>query len=188
LTFYRFIGLYLTTMSNFIEETIDGAENMYLEGDAFYYGDKYLLDGVWYHHRFPMAWAIDHVEGTGPVDCNNCACFGSVNDIFIGYCANCADYQYEGKRGRGFMGEGVEFSDESVMGFPSAFDTYLKGVDIAAIESIDDAHMDGTHDHDYDDEPNLDLRDYYENVEYDNDYHMNSDIINCSFEGGYNDM
>lgn len=163
-------------MSNFI----DGAENMDLAEDAFYYGDKYLLDGVWYHHRFPMAWAIDHWETTGPVDCNNCAVFGYVNDIFIGYCANCADYVYEGERGRGFMGEGVELSEESVMGFPSAFDTYLQGVDIAAIESIDDAIMDGTYDHDV---TNEDTDDSYSNENY-----INNNIITCSFEGGYNDM
>jgi hypothetical protein len=103
----------------------------------FYYGGRYLHDYKWYHEKFPEEWALNSKIGTGPNQCDNCACSGCINGIFIGYCLNCAFYEYDGTRGRGFRIGGLEDDTIDVLGFPSAFDTYLKGVDITTIQSIE---------------------------------------------------
>ena len=108
-----------------------------------------------YHENFPQEWAVNHEPGTGPDECRNCAVFGCIGDIFIGYCANCAICDYKGTRGRGFMGNGIEYSGDDAMDFPSAFDTYLEGVVF--------------------DEP----------VEVEQ---LDTSIMDCHFEGGYNDF
>lgn len=62
-------------------------------------GNKYyIIDGVMYDIHFPLHWAIDHIPGTGPVQCGNCECYGKINGVFVCYCANCSAYYYEGKR------------------------------------------------------------------------------------------
>ena len=69
------------------------------------YCNYYLVDGVKYHMRFPLEWALNHMTfynprnanipvTTGPKTCLNCAYFGSHNGMFIGYCAYCLA-QYE---------------------------------------------------------------------------------------------
>jgi hypothetical protein len=83
-----------------------------------------------YHNNFPNQWRETHLPGTGPEECSNCAHFGSVNGLFIGYCANCADYEYNGTRGRGFIDIGVEHITEETLGFQSVFDTYLFEVEL----------------------------------------------------------
>lgn len=53
-------------------------------------GNKfYVLDDVMYDIHFPLCWAIDHMPGTGPVECQNCDCYGKINHVFVAYCANC---------------------------------------------------------------------------------------------------
>jgi hypothetical protein len=110
-----------------------------------------------YHENFPQEWAVNHEPGTGPEECNNCAYFGSIGDVFIGYCANCAAYVYEGSRGRGFVGDGIECTDDDAMQYTSAFDTYLQGI-VFEPENL---------------EP-------YDNTE--------TNVMDCHFEGGYNDF
>jgi hypothetical protein len=64
--------------------------------------------------------------------------------VFLGYCANCADYEYNGERGRGFIDCGREDEAEEVKHFPSAFDTYLKDVsldDVGDKDFMDSAKM-----------------------------------------------
>ena len=90
-------------------------------------GNYYIHDGCYYDIHFPLHYAMTHIEGTGPKDCNNCLCYGSWRGVFIGYCFNCAQYNYDLKRGHGFYEPGLEQyrggEDNS-----SAFDTYLKHV------------------------------------------------------------
>jgi len=96
-------------------------------------GDKrqfYSYDEELYTATFPFEWAENHLPGTGPKECGNCACYGSWNGVFIGYCSNCAHYQYNGERGKGFIDYGTENNSEELANFVSVFDTYLKGVDL----------------------------------------------------------
>ena len=102
--------------------------------EPYYHDDIYLYQGAWYHRSFPVLWAMTHEIGSGPSQCSNCADFGCVNHVFIGYCANCAEYRYDGERGRGFIDNGIEFDEYETA--VSAFDTYLKGVDISQIKPI----------------------------------------------------
>ena len=101
----------------------------------------YMYNGELYTETFPMEWAKTHLPKTGPNECNNCAYFGSWNGVFIGYCANCALYEYKGKRGGGFIGLGKEHLSEN---YTSVFDTYLKDVgmdDIGDKKIMDTANI-----------------------------------------------
>ena len=77
-------------------------EIMYENGEIEEYWDEpvidcghyYIIDHYKYANSFPILWAKSHVSGTGPAQCNNCDFYGNVDGIFIGYCANCADYFY----------------------------------------------------------------------------------------------
>jgi len=153
-------------------------EDDYPEEKPFHIGDKYLYDYQWYHESFPEEWAVNHKEGTGPGQCMNCATYGSINGIFIGYCANCAHYTYNGERCRGFIDNGIEHDTPEVLGFESAFNTYLKDVDIWAIRAIDDE--------------NEETKEDLNNVEYPEDDICEDDtnigIMSPHFEGGYNDF
>ena len=104
----------------------------------FYFKDKYLYDNVWYHEKFPLSWADYHVKGTGPLECKSCIDYGFVNQTFIGYCVKCADEIYEGQCGRGFVAPGVECDDDICLMYDSAFDIYLKGVNVKKIQPLHD--------------------------------------------------
>ena len=92
----------------------------------------YNVDDVWYHTAFPRKWAETHLPGTGPCDCPNCANWGSLGDLFIGYCMHCASMAYNGKRGRGFIGAGKESNNDVSSSYPSAYDTYLVGLKLSS--------------------------------------------------------
>ena len=117
------------------------------ENEVIYLGDHrqfYSYRGELYTGTFPVEWAKNHILGTGPTECANCAYFGSWNGVFIGYCSNCALYDYAGLRGRGFIDCGYEFKDECVLEFESIFETYLKDVnldDIGDKDILDSAAM-----------------------------------------------
>ena len=103
-----------------------------------------MYDEELYTFGFPMEWAMNHSPGSGPKECGNCAWYGSWNGVFIGYCANCAEDAYNGERGRGFINFGEENDAEEVQHFPSAFDTYLKNVNMDEIgdkDFVDTARM-----------------------------------------------
>jgi hypothetical protein len=104
-------------------------------GDRLQY---YAFNGELYTATFPKDWLFNCKPGTGPKDCRNCLAFGSWNGVFIGYCANCAFYQYNGYRGRGFIRAGQESNDADVQAFESVFDTYLKDV---AMDEIGDKDL-----------------------------------------------
>jgi hypothetical protein len=90
---------------------------------AYYSYDEELYCGT-----FPENWVEDCLEGTGPKECGNCAYYGSWNGVFLGYCANCAQYVYDGERGQGFIDIGKECDYNPEVCGPSVFDTYLKGL------------------------------------------------------------
>jgi len=67
-------------------------------------GKYYCYDGIMYDIHFPLAWAIgndfdnycnDDYPAMGPKHCGNCAFYGTIRGVFVGYCANCAHYCYE---------------------------------------------------------------------------------------------
>jgi hypothetical protein len=120
---------------------------------AYYSYDEELYCGT-----FPEEWAENHLPGTGPKDCNNCAYFGSWNGVFLGYCANCADYEYNGECGRGFVDCGKENDAEEVQDYSSAFDTYLKDVtpdDVGDKDFMDSAQMLRDEESEYDQEEDI---------------------------------
>lgn len=102
----------------------------YRNGKSAYYSYEEEL----YCGTFPEEWAEDHLSDTGPKECKNCACYGSWNGVFLGYCANCAQYVYNGERGRGFIDIGRESADYNG---PSVFDTYLEGVSLDDVGDVD---------------------------------------------------
>jgi hypothetical protein len=73
--------------------------NQYVNSVPIFQGDQgkyYIVDGFKYDIHFPLAQALDHKMytnhpnlGSGPKACENCASYGSVNGVFVGYCVNC---------------------------------------------------------------------------------------------------
>jgi hypothetical protein len=173
---------------------ISDDEEDYPQEEPFYFDNKYLYDYYWYHENFPVEWAMCPKDGTGPSQCGNCLDYGCINGVFIGYCANCAIYDYEGSRGRGFIDVGVESDDTISMGFKSVFDTYLKDVDIHAIVGVDNTMPDGYQIDNpgtgsCDDVP-IDQSEISEQDIYGDDFNNIGEHygLECHFEGGYNDM
>ena len=68
----------------------------------------YMIENYKYPHDFPKEWAQNHMEGTGPEQCNNCYWYGSIDGVFMGYCLNCA-HIYNGERGPGLA---LDFESE----------------------------------------------------------------------------
>jgi hypothetical protein len=95
-------------------------------------GSYYSYHGELYIRQFPVMWAKSHAPETGPEECENCSLHGSWNGVFIGYCANCAAYEYEYQRGHGFIEHGEELALDIIP--LRAMDTYLHGVDLDKIE------------------------------------------------------
>lgn len=162
--------------------------------------DTYFIGGIHYHARFPREWAENHIEETGPEQCANCEHFGSLNEVFIGYCGNCADYVYGGERGRGIMKGGIEFNSRG----QSIYETYLSGLTFNndATRLVPEDHPEAMTDEEYwvyrckiECEMNTyptDIEEYDTQSEYESETEDNSEmdisIMNCHFEGGYNDM
>jgi len=74
-------------------------------------GRYYMVDGFKYDEHFPQEWARDHklyffgeefMYSSGPKGCGNCNTYGSINGVFVFYCANCFKNLYSGSRG-GFI-------------------------------------------------------------------------------------
>ncbi len=71
-------------------------------------GKYYVVDGKKYDEHFPQAWALNHQACSGdyagrtmsgPKLCQNCNTYGSINGVFVFYCANCTKYVFNGQRG-----------------------------------------------------------------------------------------
>jgi 8-oxo-dGTP pyrophosphatase MutT (NUDIX family) len=75
-------------------------------------GKYYTInDGtIKYDSHFPIEWAINHwpapeqfqtgnnLDMTGPEGCANCSLYGSIRNVFVAYCSNCAHYVYNYSR------------------------------------------------------------------------------------------
>jgi hypothetical protein len=100
----------------------------------------YSYDDQLYCPTFPLEWAMDHHQNTGPKECKNCAYFGSHLGVFVGYCLNCAQYEYETLRGKGLIkasSYGPLEELDSCEGESIFLDTYMKGVDLNEIGDPD---------------------------------------------------
>lgn len=94
-------------------------ENGEIDEDAWRYepvdcGDFYMIESYKYANSFPKEWAQSHLPGTGPEQCGNCYDYGSKDGVFLGYCLNCAKYDYNGQRGPGLdtFDGALEIEDE----------------------------------------------------------------------------
>jgi hypothetical protein len=107
--------------------------------NAIVYCDGYkTYGGLKYHLNFPDEWILDELPETGR-ECANCVgeetCrkgFAMWRGIVLGYCSNCAVI-YEGKRGPGFYGHGVEDFMEFTV---SAYETYLANIDLETLGDL----------------------------------------------------
>ena len=90
-----------------------------------------------YHLNFPDEWILHELQYTGR-QCCNCIGDGERNGyamwrgIILGYCANCA-LTYEGERGRGFEGFGIECPRYQYI---SACELYLGEVDLETLGDL----------------------------------------------------
>jgi hypothetical protein len=135
--------------------------------EPYFLGEHYLYDGFWYYYKFPVEWAKNHSSFTGPNQCGNCRDHGSVHDetVFVGYCLNCAVYEYDGMRGPGMKNSAISNDEPSLLD-P---DFYLYQVNLDTIPKLmcdvspPDSDADGADGADV-------------------------SILECHFEGGYNDF
>ena len=89
--------------------------------------------------NFPIKWAVENLneydenELVGPIHCTNCAAYGAINNVFVGYCSNCALHKYNYSRGNGFNAVGVEqivdHLDQELNPQNSIWNTYMKNVE-----------------------------------------------------------
>jgi hypothetical protein len=64
--------------------------------------NPYPYNNVLYINGFPLYWAMTHIPGTGPTNCQHCRHYGMVDNIFVGYCSNCCNiYNNNEPRGDG---------------------------------------------------------------------------------------
>tara|TARA_B100001540_G_C15644861_1_gene568330 strand:+ start:440 stop:883 length:444 start_codon:yes stop_codon:yes gene_type:complete len=81
------------------------------------------IDGQKYIVSFPNTWIKSENISAGPINCSNCELHGCVNDIFIGYCLNCATHIYKGERGNGYAWPNetymIDVDGETLMNIPS---------------------------------------------------------------------
>jgi hypothetical protein len=54
----------------------------------------YEYNGQKYSICFPIEWATNHFEKTGPLECINCLHYGCTDNVFTTYCINCQEYEY----------------------------------------------------------------------------------------------
>lgn len=93
-----------------------------------------LCDGITYDKHFPEKWINSHKPNTGPKECFNCSTYGYWRGSFVGYCINCAEYEYNFERGCGMIGKGVELY--WIKPEKSAHYTYLKSVSMDNIGNV----------------------------------------------------
>jgi len=89
----------------------------------------YSYDDELYAGTFPEIWAKNHSLCTGPKECMCCRNVGW-NGVFVGYCEKCAIHVYNGTRGKGFISPGKESEHPLNLAYDSAFDTYLRDVNL----------------------------------------------------------
>jgi hypothetical protein len=112
-------------------------------------GRYYLVDGCKYDEHFPQEWAQNPLEYpecdedggpiccsderlTGPKYCGNCREYGSINGVFVFYCANCYKFLYKGSRG-GFIYAAIDATEKELWEEMP----YMNGVKFDEIGDID---------------------------------------------------
>ena len=100
--------------------------------------------GFKYHLRFPDEWILNEFADTGR-NCKNCVGhhhngYGMWRGIILGYCANCASYNYLCSRGGGFLEHGVEHNE-------NVSNEYLGIVDLEKIGDILENPLDTMENH-----------------------------------------
>ena len=91
-------------------------------------GIYYVIDGEKYDIHFPLHWAICHKSTNpefpddiaGPKDCLNCKTSGSIHNVFVAYCPNCAYYLFNETR------EGVGIETDASESLKTL--SYMRGV------------------------------------------------------------
>ena len=69
-----------------------------------------IRNNIKYIATFPDEWIRDNNTETGPKNCLHCASYGTYKGIFLGYCGNCAKFEYNDySHGNGFVNIGQEF-------------------------------------------------------------------------------
>jgi len=126
----------------------------------------YLYNNNYYVSTFPEEWATNHLPSTGPDECQFCREFGFWNGVFIGYCGACAQFTYNGTRGRGFVSIGVENSNDFIDKYPSIFTTYMSNY---TLENVGDESYQLSNYNLYEENNNIDNIDI-DNIDY--EYHM----------------
>ena len=110
------------------------SETYYIDSIAIVKGIQgmyYIVEGEKYDINFPLKWALcqnpigEIPEIPGPKHCENCKTYGSINEVFVAYCKNCATI-YNGER-EGILGNA--YVAREVLDSLS----YMKGVSIADI-------------------------------------------------------
>lgn len=86
--------------------------------------DYYVYEKQKFFIYFPLDWITTMAQGSGPKHCENCKKHGIVDDIFIGFCSDCAIYIYDNQRGHGFI-NGVEELNMAEKTTSASY-TYLK--------------------------------------------------------------
>ena len=86
--------------------------------------DHYVFEKQKYFLCFPFEWITTMAPGSGPKSCESCRKHGIIDDIFIGFCSDCAIYIYDNQRGHGFINgkEDINIVEKE----KSASYTYLK--------------------------------------------------------------
>lgn len=118
--FYEYSPEMLTKMHGPTERIVADIKKILATGAYIY-----VIKNVAYPSQFPVQWALTPVidttlwaddqvhtticgPGTSPNHCVDCNRYGSYRGIFLGYCANCAYYNYNFERGFGYIANGVE--------------------------------------------------------------------------------
>ena len=96
--------------------------------------DFYTYNYIKYHLTFPPKWAMCHIPNTGPHDCFNCITYGMKDNIFYGYCLNCATVTYNLTRGYGFDSNDSDIFIEKDKEIETVYTDFLKEHNINDLE------------------------------------------------------
>jgi len=92
-------------------------------------GDFYMIGPYKYANSFPKEWAQSCLPGTGPEQCWNCSEHGTKDDVFYGYCLNCAQDSYQGARGEGMCKTLSETKTERIERIKMHFNEFAKDLE-----------------------------------------------------------
>ena len=145
-------------------------------------GMYYIVDGIKYDAHFPVAWAMNHFSYpdlpeamSGPKGCANCLRYGTINDVFVGYCPMCSNHVYNFTRG-GVVYDCSSVDEEQLwQQFP-----YMHGVRLWQIgdRSIRFVHVvsDDEEEYDEDEQQEDDEQEDDEQEDSDNDLDLDSNM------------